>query len=369
MPYVVQKKDVIMKKIILGFLAVIFCASQAYSQSKENKADSIMSSYYGQNTPSVGVLVIKDGQTVVKKAYGYANLEENKKATPATNYNLGTLSEQFVVMSTLMLKEQQKLDVKSSLTDHFPELPDFCDQVTIQNLLKHNSGLPLLSRNDFQKDIKDQGDLINLLQTHEELKYKPGKKSNWNALNFALLASVVNNTIETSFHKFVNKNIFKPLGMDNSKVYREGWFFSVPDKSVGYRRLQDQQYEKVTLSVDDYIPGTNGIYSSLNDMEKWMKAWRTDVLIPKQTLSSIKRINFVRGQKEFLGYGWKQGFNSGSKYFYSGGLSSGNTHIILHFPATGIDVVVLSNQSSLFNMRENAFKLLNLFAEDEYEVK
>jgi len=358
-----------MKKIILGLLAVIFCVSPAYSQSKENKVDSIMSSYYGQNTPSVGVLVIKDGQAVVKKAYGYANLDKKDKATSATNYNLGTLSEQFVVMSALMLKEQQKLDVRSSLTDHFPELPDFCDQVSIQNLMKHNSGLPLLSRMKFQSNIKSQDDLKEFLKGHEELKYKPGKKSNWNVLNFALLASVVDNSTDAPLHKFIEKNIFKPLGMDDSKVYRKGWFFSVPDKSVGYRRLQNQQYEKITLGVDDYIPGTNGIYSNLNDMEKWMKAWKTDVLISKQTLSRIKRINFVRGQKEFLGYGWKQGFNSGNKYFYSGGLSSGNTHIILHFPSVGIDVVVLSNQSSLFNMRENAFKLLNLFADDEYEVK
>ena len=358
-----------MKRIIFGMLAVIICVSPAYSQSKENRVDSIMSSYYGQNTPSVGVLVIKDGQTVVKKAYGYANLKDKEKATPETNYNMGTLSEQFVVMSALMLKEQQKLDVKSTLTDHFPELPEFYNQVTIQNLMKHNSGLPLFSRTDFRKDIKNQNDLQNFLQTHNELKYKPGKKSNWNVLNFALLASIVENTTDAPLHKFIEKNIFKPLGMDNSKVYREGWFFSVPDKSIGYRRLQDQQYEEITLSADDYIPGTNGIYSSLNDMEKWMEAWKTDVLISKQTLSSIKRLNFVRGQKEFLGQGWKQGFNSGNKYFYSGGLSSGNTHIILHFPTAGIDVVVLSNQSSLFNMRENAFRLLNLFADDEYEVK
>jgi len=358
-----------MKKIIFGVLAVIMYLSPVYSQSNENKVDSIMSSYYGQNTPSVGVLVIKDGQTVVKKAYGYANLEDKEKATPETNYNLGTLSEQFVVMSALILKEQQKLDVKSALTDHFPELPEFYNQVTIQNLMKHNSGLPVLSRVDFQKDIKDQSDLLNILGSHQELKYQPGKKSNWNVINFALLASVVENNTDNPLHKFIEKNIFKPLRMENSKVYRKGWFFSVPDKSFGYRRLQNQQYEKTTLSVNDYIPGTNGIYSNLNDMEKWMKAWKSDILIPKQTLSSIKRINFVRGQKEFLGYGWKQGFNSGNKYFYSGGLSAGNTHIILHFPTAGIDVVVLSNQSSLFNMRENAFKLLNLFSEDTYEVK
>ncbi|MGM0613549.1 MAG: serine hydrolase domain-containing protein [Bacteroidota bacterium] len=358
-----------MKRIVFGVLAVIVCLSQAYSQSKEDSVDNIMSSYYSQNSPSVGVLIVKDDKTMIKKAYGFANLEKTEEASPQTNYNLGTLSEQFVVMSALILKEQEKLDVKSAVTDHITDLPAYCDKITIQNLMKHNSGLPNLSRNDFQKNIKSKDDLRQFLKDHEELKYKTGEKSNWNALNFALLASVVNNTIETSFHKFVKKNIFKPLEADDSKVYRKGWFFSVPDKSIGYRRLEDEQYEKTTLNVDDYIPGTNGIYSNLNDMEKWLEAWKSDILISKKTLSQIKKINFVRGQKEFLGYGWKQGFNNGNKYFYSGGLSSGNSHIILHFPTAGIDVVILSNQSSLFNLRKNAFKLLNLFSEENYEVK
>jgi CubicO group peptidase (beta-lactamase class C family) len=239
----------------------------------------------------------------------------------------------------------------------------------VVNLLEHNSGLPTISPYKATKKIKNINDLKNFLNKRESLQFRPGRSASWNVLNFYLLAYIVNDKLKSSFRKYISKNIFDPLGMENSVVFKKSWFFKVPNKAIGYRRARENEFQKNELKNDNYIPGTNGIYSNLDDMVKWMNVWKTDTLLSKKTIGQINRINFVRGQKEFLGYGWKRSFNKGKKYFYSGGINQGNTHLLLRFPSSGIDIVILSNQSSLFNLRKNAFRLLNLFADKKYEVK
>jgi len=358
-----------MRKFITSIISFFFLLSIGFAQSQSEEVDRILSSYYGENTPSIGVLVLKENKVVAKNVYGYANLEKREKAGFKTNYNLGTLSEQFVVTTALLLKEKGELDIQSSLTDHFQEVPDYCKQVKINHLLNHNSGLPILPRKTFTNDIKNEEDLFKFLQEKEKLVYKPGRRSGWNYINFALLAAIVNSKLETSFNKYIKRNIFEPLGMNNSEIYKDSWFSSVSNKAPGYLRLEGGKFENIELKDDEYIPGTKGIYSNLEDMKKWLNVWKTDTLLSNKTLGEINRINFVRGQSEFPGYGWKRGFNKGKKYFYSGGINQGNTHLLLRFPSAGIDIVILSNQSSLFNLRKNAFRLLNLFADKKYEVK
>jgi CubicO group peptidase (beta-lactamase class C family) len=340
-----------------------------FAQTPSENVGRILNSYYGDNTPSIGVLVLKDNNVVAKNIYGYANMEKKEKAGVKTNYNLGTLSEQFVVTTALILKEKGELDIQSSLTEHFQELPEYCKQVKINHLLNHNSGLPILPRKTFTNDIKNKEDIFKFLNKKDKLDYKPGRRSSWNSINYGLLAAIVNSKLETSFRKYIKRNIFEPLGMNNSEIYRDGWFSGISNKAPGYLRLEDGKFENIELKNDDYIPGTRGIYSNLDDMKKWLNVWKTDTLLSNTTLGKVKRINYVRGQSEFPGYGWKRGFNKGKKYLYAGGISEGNTHLLLIFPSAGIDIVILSNQSSLFNLRKNAFRLLNLFADKKYEVK
>jgi len=358
-----------MNRFLVGCLIFFIALPSAFSQPATSQIDSLLSPYLGPENPSFAVMVLKDGQPVFQKAYGYANLEKGVKADSKTNYNLGTLSEQFVVMAAMILQQQEKIDVKASITDYFPGLPEYCNKVRLQHLLEHNSGLPVLSMNKFMNDIKSSKDLLAFLQGKEELMYNPGRKANWNPVNFGLLAVIVNQHVESSFRKFVQNHIFEPLQMDHSAVYKKGWFTKVPNQSVGYINRQQGTFEPVKLEEGSYIQGTNGIYTNLEDLPKWIHAWESDTLLTNKQLRKIQRINFIRGQKEFLGYGWKRGFNAGRKYFYSGGISSGNTHIMLRFPAAHYDIIMLSNQASLFNLRKTAFKLLNLYTEKTYEIK
>ena len=359
------------KKIALfGFLILFLPAGLIFSQNHaESKVDSILQDYYNENSPGVGVMVIKDGEVQLSKSYGYANLEDKEKATETTNYHLASLTSQFTAMAVMMLKDEGKANLDQKITEIWDGLPGYCSSVILNHLLEQTSGLPNLSYDEFYWDMKDFEDIRKFLKQHEKLSYQPGKKSNNNSLNDALLASYIEKISGTSYRKFLDNRIFKPLGMENSSLYKGGLFSKISDKATGYMRQNNNQYQPASEFEKDYYEGVTGVFSSLNDLQKWMLAWETDTLITSSTLSQAKRIGFVRGQSQFPGYGWTKAFNNGQKYLYASGIGNGNTHIILKLPRENMDVVILSNQHPLFGMREKAFELVNLFADEEYEVK
>ena len=355
---------------VLLILFVAIAASSAPAQDSQTpQVDSILGTWYGEQTPSVGVLIMQQGEVKVRKSYGFANLEEETRADAHTNYDLATLTEQFTVMATLILQEEKQWDKKTPVSELLPDLPGYCEGITLQHLFNHTSGLPLLPQMNFYDDIRSYDDLLDFLAEHDGLKSKPGKSAQQNPVNDALLAQIIERSTGDSYRDIVGERIFDALGMEDSRVYKKGWFRKVPSKATSYLRKENNQYEDTGGFPDSYLEGAIGVFSNLRDMQRWLLAWETDTLISRNLLNSAQRINFRRGQKNFPGYGWTRAFNNGTKYLYQGGIGPGTSHIILKVPGEKISVVILSNQSSLFGLRKRAFELVNLFSEKKYETR
>jgi len=358
------------KTELIPFLLFLFAAANLAAQNPTTQqVDSILGTWYGERTPSVNVLLIHQGEEKVQKSYGYATMEDKIRADKNTNYDLATLTEQFTVMATLILQEEQDLRAKTPILEIWPDLPEYCKGITIEHLFNHTSGLPLLQGSKFYNDIKTFGDVRDFLAAHEKLRSQPGKSAQQNPVNYALLARLIEKKTGDSYRDYVEEKIFEPLGMENSRVYKKGWFTSVPSQSTSYLRRENNQYDDLGAFPERYLEGVIGVFSNLHDMQKWLMAWQSDTLVSNKLLNKALRINFRRGQKNFPGYGWTKGFNKGQKYLYQGGIGPGNSHIILRVPQEKIDVVILSNQSSLFGLRKRAFELVNVFSKKKYEAR
>ena len=358
------------KMNLMTVLFFLFVAVNATGQSSSiRQVDSILGAWYGEETPAVGVLIMHQGEVQVQKSYGYANMAEKVPADEQTNYDLATLTEQFTVMAALMLQDDQRLEVETPILDIWPNLPEYCKDITLQHLFNHTSGLPVLQTDQLYNDINNFDDLMAFLAGHEKLRTSPGKSAQPNPVNYALLARLIEEKTGESYRDFIEGEIFEPLGMRNTRVYKKGWFSSVPSKSVSYVRRENNRYEALGEFPARYLEGAIGVFSNLHDLQKWLMAWQSDTLISRSLLNKAMRINFRRGQKNFPGYGWTKGFNGGRKYLYQGGIGPGNSHVLLRVPGEQIDVAILSNQSSLFGLRKRAFELVNLYADKEYEAK
>lgn len=125
-------------RIPLPTFSLITLAACA-TTNMERRVDALMKDYES-DVPSAALLVLKEGQPIVRKAYGLANLEEKIAATPETNYRLASVSKQFTAAAVLLLAEDGKLALDESIARRLPSLPPAATNVTVRHLLTHTSG-------------------------------------------------------------------------------------------------------------------------------------------------------------------------------------------------------------------------------------
>ncbi|MEO6346721.1 MAG: serine hydrolase domain-containing protein, partial [Aquaticitalea sp.] len=135
-----KKYRCMIKKIFfIFFLSVSLAASAQLAQ----KLDSLFQSYY-QNGLFEGTALIADSSGIVyHKSFGYANRDYLVPNDTLTIFRLGSLEKQFTAMLTLQLVEKGKLNLDGKITDYLPTYrKDTGNEVTIEHLLTHTSGIP-----------------------------------------------------------------------------------------------------------------------------------------------------------------------------------------------------------------------------------
>src|SRR4051795_8871909 len=86
-------------------------------------ADKLLSAVYPAGQPGAAVLVQKDGQAVLRKGYGMANLELGIPMTPENVFEVGSITKQFTAAAILLLQERGRLRVEDPITKYLPDYP------------------------------------------------------------------------------------------------------------------------------------------------------------------------------------------------------------------------------------------------------
>jgi CubicO group peptidase (beta-lactamase class C family) len=274
--------------------------------------DALMRDYDGV-VPGASVLVVRDGRAVVKRAYGFANLEEQIEATSATNYRLASVTKQFTAAAVLSLN----IDL---------DRPVF-GAITIRHLLTHTSGL--MDYEDLipagtTEQLRD-ADVLRLLESQDRVYFAPGTNYRYSNSGYALLALLVERESGMEFGAFLRETIFKPLGMNNTSVS------NVTNRAYGYTGSQ-----RTDQSLTSAVLGDGGVYSSIDDLEKWDAALYDD----RFAEMFVSRTKTDDPDTQY-GYGWRI---TGDSVWHSGE-SIGFRNVIVRYPKRRLTVVVLTNRN------------------------
>lgn len=307
------------------------------------------------------VLVAKNGQVLYQNAFGYANYDTKAPLTLNSMFELASVSKQFTAMSILLLKEQGKLSLSDTLRKFFPELP--YTGITIQQLLTHTSGLPdyirLMETKWNHKKVAFNADMIQLLAEEKPpVFFRPGRQYLYSNTGYELLASIVEKVSGQPFAQFASQNIFKPLGMDRSRIYntRRSANEVIPDYAYGY--VYSSRLDRYVLPDGEpgleavyYLDGTAGaksVNSTVGDLLKWDRALKNHTLLSEATqremLSGQVSINADNGQA----YGYGVGVNNtarGQAFAHSGGWIGYTTYLV-RYVANDVTIIMLSNNES-----------------------
>jgi len=306
----------------------------------QHDIDALMREYNG-DVPGASVLVVRDGQPVIRRAYGMANLEDHIKATPQTNYRLASVSKQFTAASILLLAQDGRLKLDDRIGQYLPGLPAVADSITIRHLLTHTSGLI-----DYE-DVMDpadtrqvhDADVLTLLQSQNRTYFAPGTSYRYSNSGYALLALIVERASGLRYAQFLHDRIFQPLGMRDTVAYESG-VSEVAHRAYGYS-IEHGTWKRTDQSTTSAVLGDGGIYSSIDDLTRWDAALYDERLLSSQSRSlAFTPATPTDDPQVKYGFGWRI---TGETLWHSGE-TIGFRNVIVRWPKRHLTVVVLTNR-------------------------
>ena len=232
--------------------------------------------------PGCAVGLIENGGYIHSKGYGLANLEHEIPIGMDTIFRIGSVSKQFTTMAIAILEEKDELSFEDEMKVHIPDLVDYGEKVTINHMIHHYSGLGDYEYMDYPGRFKNavgeefrwgNEDYLTNKEFHDLIKTlplirKPEKKFHYSNTGYVLLALVAENASGMSLREFAEKEIFKPLGMNNS-FFNDDVNLPFKNRADAYTPIDDES-DKYKINVTNLSwVGDGGVYTSLNDFIKW----------------------------------------------------------------------------------------------------
>jgi CubicO group peptidase (beta-lactamase class C family) len=319
----------------------VFLAGCAASPSHDAALDVLMKRYDGDG-PGASLLVVREGVPIVRRGYGFADLEHHVAASPQTNYRLASVSKQFTATAILLLAQDGKLSLDDRARRWLPTLPAAADAITIRQLLSHQGGLidyEDIMPADTRVPLRDR-DVLDLLAKTDHLYFTPGTSYRYSNGGYAMLALIVEKASGKPFQDFLRERIFVPLGMTNTLAYvREGP--PVAHRAFGYSD-EGGRWVRTDQSMTSSVLGDGGIYSSIDDLARWDAALYDDRLLSDASRkAAFTPWTPTDDPSVEYGYGWRI---TGETLWHSGE-TIGFRNVIVRYPKRHLTVILLTNRN------------------------
>ena len=329
------------KRSISFFIpAIVLILMTKCTIDKELKVDKLFK-IYNANVPGASLMIIKDGEPILTKIYGMADIEKKIPVESHTNFRLASFTKQFTAMCIMMLQEQGKLFYDQTLKDIFPEFPDYGSKIMIRHLLNHTSGLI-----DYESLIPDTAtiqvldkDVLSMMMEQDSTYFSAGTKYQYSNSGYAVLAMIMEKISGQSFAEFLRQHIFEPLEMTNTVAYEKG-VSDIKHRAYGYAN------ENGKLIFKD---------------QSWDQALYTDKLVNFETIEKAFTPAVLQdGTKLDYGFGWRVDEYRGLKRMHHTGQTCGFTTVIQRYPDQRFSIIILTNRNEPMLM-ELANRLADLY--------
>lgn len=332
-----------------ALLVLLPLMGSAAGDARMQKIATLMQRYQ-VDVPGASLLVVQDGRPVVRGAFGMADLEKGIKATPQTDYRLASVTKQFTAAAILLLRQDGKLSLQDSVRKWLPELPQTDQAITIDDMLRHASGLidyEDLIPPDTTGQVSD-ADVLRMLSKETRLYFKPGTSYRYSNSGYVLLGLVIERASGESLPRFLDTRIFGPLGMKHTLLYEHDRGPEVPNRAYGYSETGGK-WMRTDQDTTSATRGDGGIYSNIEDLAQWDAALYDRRLLDDESRKlAFSPHTRITGETDvdWYGYGWRLHHDqNGDEEIWHSGESIGFRNVILRWPRQRLTVILLSNRN------------------------
>jgi CubicO group peptidase (beta-lactamase class C family) len=267
--------------VLVGFLlpsARAFAQGEAFSQ----RFDAVLSQH---GVVGGGVAIVHIQEPATQLFFGEARKDTHQPVDGETAYNWASITKTMTAIAILQLRDRGKLSLDDPAVRYVPELRQVhdnfgpIDAITIRDLLTHSSGF----RNptwpwdcddakncDWQPFEPTQWAQVAAMLPYTHITFSPGTRWSYSNLGYVFLGQIIQRLSGDDFEVYIDKNILKPLGMNNSYFDRSPYFLE-PHVSASYLRAGAKLTEQ-PFNFDTGITTSNsGLKAPITDMAKYLR--------------------------------------------------------------------------------------------------
>ena len=333
-------------------------ARNDYTYTREYISWLVRKEMKKNDVTGLSVALVDDQRVVWAEGFGFADLANQRPATPETIYRVGSISKLFTATAAMQLVEQGKLDIDQPLQRYLPEFsarsrfPE-AGPITPRSIMTHHSGLP----SDYLKGMwtrqpQPYENLVELL-SDEYVANPPGYVFSYSNLGVTLLGHALEKLSGRDFCANMKESVLLPLGMPRSR------FALGPDLSPLGARAYRKGEEAEEFPLRDLPAG--GLNSNVLELSRFMqmvfaggRSGERQILKP-ETLAEMLRpqnsavqldLNFRVGLAWMLsGLGGIDIRNAGPVAHHGGATINHRSQLTV-LPEQKLGVVVLSNSAT-----------------------
>ena len=333
-------------------------------QTLQDKLDALATALeerrIAEHIPGMAVAIVHNGDVVMARGFGHANLQTNEPVTADTLFCIGSTTKCFTSALVALLADRGQLAFEDLATDRVPNLrfhdPETQANATIADLLAHRTGLTRMSLLWYGGTTTPQ-QIIERVQNAEN--YAPFREAFLynNVMYLAAgiacehAAAPANNNPPVPWSDLIQTEFLTPLGMNATLPLTPPP--GTPGMAIGYNWNKDQQQHiQQKLRQLSNIAPAGSIVSSANDMTRWIAFQLGNGTVDGKTIVTSENLGKTRtpfpDSSEKTGYalGLFADEWNGTPYFQHGGNIDGFASAFSFMPDHKIGISLLMNISA-----------------------
>lgn len=237
------------------------------------RLDSLLSSY--ETTGFAGtVLIVQHNRILLSKGYGFAHREARTRNSPATRFELSSLTKMFTAAAILQLAAEGKLRLDDPLERHLGAFPAEKRAATVEQLASHTAGLVVEGANVFG----GSRDGFVAAMKGTPMESAPGTRYRYTNAGYSMLAAIIEVKSGLAYEEYLRRRIFAPAGM-RSATFRD----AVPADDTLFAHGYGPPDSAGPAGLNPYQWGTigaGGVWSTMGDVYRWVASVESGKVVP-----------------------------------------------------------------------------------------
>jgi CubicO group peptidase (beta-lactamase class C family) len=312
------------------------------------RLENYMSKRVAAGEFSGSVLLARKGEVLFAQAYGFADKDKDLNNTLDTPINLGSMNKMFTGLAIAQLVSRGKLDYGDTVGKYLPDYPNkqVRDEVTLQQLLTHTSGIGSYWNNAYEQRKNSLGSVSDFaaLFAQEPLVFEPGSDYQYSNGGPVVLGLIIEAVSGLDYYDYIREYVYAPAGMAHSGHYNK--IETSSGKAIGYLNAEAGEDPVLISNFEDLgnigSPAGGG-YASANDLLGFATALYDGSLIDAGHREEMTTFKVEEAPGEGYAYLYADRRVNGRRYIGHNGGAPGINAEFSVFPDSAYVIVVLSN--------------------------